>query len=271
MVIGQCPSIDEGHIEFSFANTTGRERGRNRGALGKKASSKAVFLIFPLHNSSEDAILLLLLHSLIVLSSLRLLAVKLTIDVFSKDNVETSRGYDLRNTGADEDEETRADAPGTEIDADVRADNLGTTANNPGMVADNPGIATDDPGTAANDPGIKADSPSITAEDPGIGTDEDIGADDSRIAASNKACAASLFALCHALFLLVFSSESVTTSLPYSLPFSSSNTLQSKLILSCSVTLVKRRALFFSYPIDEMWIPSLDKVSSRMSTIVKLL
>ena len=42
------------------------KRGRNRGALDKKTSSKAAFVILPLHNSSDDALLLFSFHPLIV-------------------------------------------------------------------------------------------------------------------------------------------------------------------------------------------------------------
>ena len=63
-----------------------RKRGRNRGALGEKASSEAAFQIFPLHNSSEDVLLLLLFHPLKVSSSFCLLSAKLGVGVFSKDN-----------------------------------------------------------------------------------------------------------------------------------------------------------------------------------------
>ena len=42
------------------------KRGRNKDTLGKKVSSKAAFEILPLHNSSENALLLLPLHPLII-------------------------------------------------------------------------------------------------------------------------------------------------------------------------------------------------------------
>ena len=63
------------------------KRGRNRGALGEKASSKAALLILLLHNSSDDALLLFPLYSPIILSSLHLLAAQLGVSVFGKDNV----------------------------------------------------------------------------------------------------------------------------------------------------------------------------------------
>ena len=191
-----------------------------------------------LHNSSEVAFLLLPLHLLIVSSSLRLLAAKSGISVFSKDNVGKGRGDDPRSIGVDRG--TEADNPGIETDAIAGADD-------PGIVANNSNIATDDPSTAADDSSIAADNlgtgtdidmgvdnPGIAADDPGTGTDTDVGADNPGKVASNKIYVrtASLFALRRALFLLAFSFESVTASLPSSLPFSSLTTLRSKPVLS---------------------------------------
>ena len=70
------------------------KRGRNRGAFGKKTSSKTTLLILPIHNSSEDALLLFSLHPLIVSSSLRLSTAKSGVGVFGEDNVGKGRGDD---------------------------------------------------------------------------------------------------------------------------------------------------------------------------------
>ena len=265
----------------------GKKR-RNRGAFRKKASSKAAFLILPLHNSSKDALLLLPLHPLIVSSSLRLPAAKSGVGVFGKDNAGRGRGDDLGSIGADGG--TRANNPGigTDVntgadDPSTAADNSGTTTDNPGTTAEDSGTATDDPCTGkdadmgANDPGPAVDNPGTgtdadtRADDPGTRTNADIEANNPGTAASNKACAraASLFALRHALFLLASSSESMAASLPSSSPSSSSTTSRSKPVLSCSVTLVKRGAPSSRYLVDEMWRPSLSKVSSGMSAVVR--
>lgn len=222
----------------------GKKRGK-RGAFGKKASYKAAFLIFSLHNSSEDALLFLLLHRLIVSSSFCRPAAKSGVGVFGKDNAEKDRRNDLGSTSADADGGIGADDPGTRTNADARVDNSG-------MAVDDPGMAADDPGTATNNQGIAVDNPGIAASNLGIGMDADAGADDLSRATSNKAHAISLFALRSALFLLVSSSESVTTSLPSSLPSLSSNTSRSKLILLHLVTLVKQGAPSSRYPIDEI-------------------
>ena len=264
------------------------KRRRNRGAFGEKASSEAALLILPLHNSSEDALLLLPLHPLIVSSSLHLLAAKSGVGVFGKDNARKGRGDDPGSISTDG--RTGADNPGTRTDADAGADDLGTTVDNSGRATDDPGIAADNSGIAADDPGIGmdadagADDLGTAADDPGTGTDADAGADNPGTrtdadagavnpgtAASNKARArtASLFALHRALFLLASSSESVTASLPSSLPSSSSTTSRSKPVLSYSVTSVKQGAPSSRYPMDKMWRPSLSKVSSGISAVVR--
>ena len=160
------------------------KRRRNRGALGQKASSKAAFLIYPLHNSSEDVFLLLPLQPLIVSSSLCLLAPKSGVGVFGKDNTGKGRGDDLGSIDADRG--TRADNPGTGTDKDVGADDPGTAAGNSSTAIDNLGTAADDSGKAANHQGKTADNPGIGtdanagADNPGIGTDADAGADEQQ-------------------------------------------------------------------------------------------
>lgn len=71
----------------------GRKR-RNRCVLGKKAFSKSAFLIFSLHNSSEDTFLLFSLYLLIISSSFHLLAVGLDVGIFGKNNARKSREDD---------------------------------------------------------------------------------------------------------------------------------------------------------------------------------
>ena len=274
---------------LSLIPLDGKKR-RNKGAFGKKTSSKAAFLVLPLYNSSENAFLPLLLYPLIVSSSLCLSAAKLGVCVFSKNNAGKGKGDDPRSTGVDG--RTGAEDPGKRIDADPGADDLctvtddlSTATDDPGTVTDNSSISVDDlsitaddTSTAIDNSGTKtdadkeADDPGKAADDPGIGTDADAGADNLGTAASNKACACavSFFALRRALFLLASSSELVTASLPSSLPFSSSTTSQSKLVLSCSVILVNQGAIFFKYLIDEIWKPSLSKVSSEISTMVRI-
>lgn len=80
----------------------GKRRG-NRGTFNKKASSKAVFLIFLLYNFFEDAFLLLSLHLLIVSSSFCFLTTKLDVGIFGKDNVRTNKEDDPKNTSANAD------------------------------------------------------------------------------------------------------------------------------------------------------------------------
>ena len=204
---------------------------RNRRAFGEKASSKATFLIFPLHNSSKDVFLLLLLYPLIVSSSLCLFAVKSSIGVFGKDNTGKGRGDNLGSTGADE--RTRADNLDKGTDADVGANNPGREANDPDIATDDTGKVADDSGKIANNPGtgtdadVGVDNSGTAADNLGTGMDADAGTDNQSIAASNKtrARAASLFALCCSFFLLASSSELVTVSSIYSSPFSFSTTL----------------------------------------------
>lgn len=237
---------------FSPLSLDGK-RGGNRVSLGKKIFSEAALLILMLYNSSEDALLLFSLHPLIVSSGFRLFAAKLGIGFFGKDNPGTTAdnlGIVTNNLGI------ATDDPG------IATNNSGTTADNLGIETDtnNPGIAINNLGTAEDNPSIgmdanaKADDPGIAVDNPGIEMDKDVEVDNPGIVASNKARvrATSLFVLRCALFLLVFSSELVTASLPSSLSSSSSTTLQSKLILLYSVTLVKQRALFFRYLIDEI-------------------
>lgn len=269
MVIGQWPSIDKGLIKFFLPIPLDRKKGGNRGFFGKKVFFEAAFLIFLLNNSSEDVFLLLLLHLLIVSSSFYLFMAKLGVDVFGKDNAGKDSGDDLGSIGADADRGTKADDLGTGTDADVKADNPGTSANDPGIAVDNPGIATDNSGTKIDDPGILANNLGTTTDNPGIKTDIDVGADNPSTVVSNKTCVTSLFILHHTLFLLAFSSELVITSLPSSLPSLPLTTQRSKPILICSITLIKQRAPFF--PMDEIWTPSLNKISLKMNARVRLL
>lgn len=268
------------------------KRGGNRDALGKKAFSKAAILNFLLYNSSENILLLFPLYPLIILSSFCHLAAKLGVGVFGKNNVEKGKGDDLRNSGTDAERRTRADNLGTRTDANTEADNpskaadnlgtvvddLGTATEDLGTVTDNLGIASDDPGTEIDNLGIATDdldtavdNPGMAANDPGTGTDTDKGVNNSSTTASNKAYVVSFFALRHAFFLLTSSSELIIASLPSSLLCSSLTTLRSKLILLCSVTLVKQRSPSSTYPVDEMWTPSLNKVLLGISAVVRLL
>ena len=230
------------------------KRGRNRGALGKKASSEVALLILPLHNFFEDALMLFPLHPPIVSSNLRLPATKLGIGVFGKDNAGKSRGDDPGSTGADRG--TGANNPDKDTDADAGTDDPGIAADGSGTVTDNPDTAADDSGIIADNPGTGtvadagADNPDIIVDNPGTKTDVDVEVDNPGIAANTKAhaCAASLFALSRTLFLLVSSSELVTASSPYFSPSSSSTTLRSKPVLLCSVTLVKQGIPSSQYP-----------------------
>ena len=251
------------------------KRGRNRGAFGEKAFSKAAFLILLLHNSSEDALLLFPLYLPIVSSSFCLLTAKSGVGVFGKDNAGKSSGDDPGSIGADEG--TRADNPGKGSNADGRVDDPGIATDNSSTATDDPGTAADNSSTAKDNPGKRTDAnlgvnnPGTAADNPGTGMDADAKANNPGISVSNKARAraASLFALHRTHFLLVSSSESVTVSLPSSLPSSSSTTLRSKLVLSCSVTLMKRGAPSSRYLVDERWKPSLSKVLSGMSIVVR--
>ena len=251
-------------LSFLLPIPLDEKKKRNKGAFSKKISSEAAFLILLLYNSFEDTFLLFPLYPLIV-SSLCLSATKSGIGVFSEDNIGKGRGDDLGSTGADGG--TRVDNPGTRTDADAGVDNPDIITNDLGIAADNPDIATDDSVTAADNLGIAADNlvtrtdvdvgaddSSTAVDNPSTGTDADARVDNLGIAASNKARAhaASLFALHCTLFLLVFSFESVTASLPSSLPSSSSTTLRLKLVLLCLVILVKQGAPFSRYLVNEM-------------------
>ena len=204
--------------------------------------------------------------------------------IFGKDNARKCRGDDLGSIGVNG--RIGADNPGIGTDADAGADDLGTAADNSSTATDDLGIAADNSGIAANDPGIAADNPGTETDadtiknDPGIavvdqsiGMDADAEANNPSTTTSNKArtCTASLFALRSALFLLASSFESVTASLPSSLPSSSSTTLRSKPVLSCLITSIKQGAPSSRYPVDEMWRPSHSKVSSGMSVVLRFL
>lgn len=213
-------------LNFLLPIPLGGKRRGNRDTLGKKTSSKAAFLIFPLHNSFEDIFLLLSLQPLIVSSSFRFFVAKLGVDVFDKNNAKKYKRDNPGSTDADANGETRADNPGTRTNANAGADNPSIAEDNLDTTADNPGIAIDDLGIIADNLGIAVDNP-------GKETDVDAGADNLNTAASNKARAAPLFVLCRAFFLLALSYEVVTVSLPSSLSSSSSTTLRLKPILSC--------------------------------------
>ena len=239
-------------LNFLLPIPLDEKKGGNRGAFGKKASSKAVFLILLLHNFSEDVFLFLLLHPLIVSFSLYLLIAKLVVSVFGKDNAGKSMGDDSRSIGTNADRGIKVDDPGIKIDADARINDLGTATDNLGIAADNLGIVIDNLDTTGDDLGIIADNQGIVADDPGTRMDTDAGADNPNTAASNKACAAFLFALHYALFLLASSSKLVITSLLFFSLSPSSTILWSKLILSYLVILVKQRVSSSKYPMDEI-------------------
>ena len=173
-----------------------RKRGRNKSALDKKAFSEAALLIFPLHNSFKNALLLLSLYLQIVLSRFHLPAAKLGVGVFGKDNVGKGREDDLGKTNADG--RTGADNPSTETDANAGVDNLRIAAYNLGKIANNLSTATDDLGTAVDNSGIAADdlstemdtdigadNPGIVTDNPGTGIDANMEADNLDTAASN--------------------------------------------------------------------------------------
>ena len=248
-----------------------RKREGNRGAFGKKPFSEPAFLILPLYNSFKDALLFLSLHRLIVSSSFCLPTGKSCIGIFGKDNAGNGRGDDIGSISANADGRTGVDNPSIGIDADIKVDNLGTVTDDLNIAADVSDIATDNPGIILNNLGTTVDDPGIATDNPSIETDADARTDDPGIARSNKAYAVSLFALCHTLFLLASSSKLVTVSLLSFLLSSSSTTLQSKSILSYSVTSIKGGVPSSMYPIDKMWTPSFNKVSSGMSAVVKLL
>lgn len=237
-----------------------------------------------------------MLHPLIVLSSFCFFAAGLSIGIFSKDNARKNRRDDPKtktqgdvdrkdnlSIGANTNRETRANNLDIKTNANAEADNLNIVENNSGIAADNPDTKANNLGTIINNPGIAADNSitgannsrivtdnlGIRADNPGTKMDIDTGANNLSIAVSNKARIASLFTLCHAFFFLISSSELVTASLPSFLQFLFSTTLRSKLILLYLVTLVKRGFLFSRYSVNKMWIPSLNKVLSRISTVVK--
>ena len=133
---------------FLLPITPDEKREGNRDAFDKIAFSEAVFLILPLYNSSEDSLLLLPLHPLIVSSSLRLPTTESGIDVFGEDNAGKNRGDNPRSKGADG--RTGVDNPGIRTDADVGVDDSCIVANNPGIIANNLGIATDDSSIAVD-------------------------------------------------------------------------------------------------------------------------
>ena len=199
------------------------------------------------------------------------------IGVFGKDNAEKGRGNDPESIGADG--RTRADDQGIGADADIGADDPDTVVDDSDKATDDSSTAADDSGTAADDSGTemnadtKTDNLGIAADNPGPGTDADARADELGTVASNKAHAhaVSLFALHRALVLLASFFELVTVYSSSSLPSSSSTTLRSKPILSCLTTLVKQKAPSFRYPMDEMWRPSLSKVSLGMGAVVRFL
>ena len=186
------------------------------------------------------------------------------VSIFGKNNIKKSREDDPGSTGIDADKGIRTNGLGKKTDVDVGIDNPGTVADNPGIVADNPGIGTDNSDRVADNPGI-------TTDNLGTGTDADIGKDDSGIVASNKAHCAFFFIFCYNLFLLASSFEWVTAFLLSFLLSLSLTILQLKLILSCSVTLMKRRAPSSMSPIEKMYTPSPNKVISEMSAVVRLL
>lgn len=260
-----------------------KKRG-NRYTFGKKTSSKAVFLIFLLHNFFKDTLLLLSLYPPIISSIFCLPAARLAIDIFGEDNAEKNKRVDSEtkvrgdadrednwSTSAEIDGRTRIDNLGIKTNANVEIDKIAIAADNPDIatydldtVADNSDIVTDNSGIAVNNSGT-------AANDLGTKTDADIRTNDLSIVANNKAHAAFFFALHHSFFLFAFYPKLITASLLSSLPFLSSTTLWSKLILSYLVSLVNQRALSSRYTMDKMWIPSLNKLLSRMIAMVRLL
>ena len=203
-----------------------------------------------------------------VSSSLCLSAAKLGVGVFGKDDIGKSKGDDPGSTSVDK--KIRANHPGTGTNTDKGADDPGTAIDNPGIVAENSGTITDNPGTRI-DADVGADNSGTAVDNPGTGRDIDVGADNPGIAASNKAraCATSLFALSCAIFLLTSYFELVTAFLSSSSPSSSLTTSRLKLVLSCLVILVKQGAPSSRYSVDKIWRPSLSKVSSGISAVVR--
>ena len=236
-LLANCQVLMKILSSFLLLISLDKKRRRNRGAFGEKASSEATFLILPLYNSFEDALLLFLLQPLIISSSLRFSPAKLGVSIFGKNNIGKSRGNDSKSRNADRG--TEVDNPSTETDADTGAVNLDIATDNSGIAADNPGTTTDDLGTAVDnsstaaddlgigtDADVGVDNPSTVVDNPDIETDVDVEADNPGIVVSNKTRvrATSLFTLYHAFFLLASSSELITTSLPSSSLFSSSTT-----------------------------------------------
>lgn len=198
MVICQWLSIDKSFIKFLLLILLDGKKGRNRDALGKNTSSKAGFLILRLHNSSEDIFLLLPLHLLIVLSSFCLLAAKLGVSIFGKDNVGKKKGDNLGSISADADRRTRVDNLDIKTDANTVTDNSGIAADNLSIVANNPGIATDNSGIVADDLGIAANNPDTR-------TNADIGVNNLGIAASNiNSCRIPLYFTLYLFFAWFF-------------------------------------------------------------------
>ena len=239
----------------------GKKRG-NRGFFGKKTSSKAAFLILPIHNSSENVLLLLSLYPLILSSSFRLPAAKSGIRVFGKDNTGKSKGDDPGSISVEADGGTEANDLGTKIDADTGVDNLGTEVDNSGTVIDNPG-------RVINNSGIIVDNPGTAVDDLGIKTDVDARIDNLRIATSNKAYAASFVAyIVHFFarpFLLISDCFFAIILAIFIL-----NHYAVKPILSYSMTSIKQGLSFSKIPMIEMWTPSPNKVLSRISAMVRL-
>lgn len=87
------------------------KRKKNKDAFGKKSFYKALFLIFLLHNSFEDAFMLFPLYLPIVSSNFCFFPAKLGIGIFSKNNATKNKGEDLESTNADR--KTRMNDPGT--------------------------------------------------------------------------------------------------------------------------------------------------------------
>lgn len=109
------------------------KRKKNKYVFSKKTFSKAVLLILPLYNSSEDALLPFLLYPLIILSSFCLSVCGLNVSIFSKDNAGKKKDNDPGtkaqgdadkkdnlNIGADVDRGTKADNLCIETNVDVK-------------------------------------------------------------------------------------------------------------------------------------------------------
>lgn len=105
---------------FFLAILLDKKRGGNSGTFGKKVSSKADLVIFPLHNSSEDAFLLFPLYPQILSSCFCLPAAKSGIGIFGKENTRKSKKDNPRSTGANTDGGSKTDNPGTKRDVDAK-------------------------------------------------------------------------------------------------------------------------------------------------------